>query len=598
FYLVVRESLSFVSRRLSFFPRRRRRFGWITDPCGAPPFSSPLLVCPSGPCAELGVGSRRWSRDWRWSWRLSPPACRLTRGAGLGLAFGQPVFLLLLSGGPCSLPVDPAPPWSSSGSCTDLDALSEAREIDTALRGASQAGSIPALRDEERAKRDRCSVFLVFFADGGGRQWGWILWRPHRLHGGAACPSGIYGPCAFGDGMRDARSARCQRRAAGLTRCECWWASVWCWPPRFRAGRIPRPATARSRWSTGVSLGIALVAWDGRRFASASRSSRPQLGPASRQDVWASGDAVIRAARLSSFAISAGAALRWVFRVVLRGGLSLRSVAFCPGGDLYAAIKKGGMSPSEVECCFRQILEGVGYLHSQGVAHRDIKPENLFFDTGGHLKIGDYGDYRSTADRGGAGVCVGAGCGVLALDPMQPTDPWVGFSDQVIQLPNRATHYSDPIRKFSDSESSPRPEGTWVEKKGSGKRAYVDGKERVGVLEGNGEGENRVGVLRGMESRVGVEGKRGKDRLEKKERKKANDGDRRHTKVASKERPTKEMERQRETKRREGMWGWWWYERKRRKRGPQPYICASASVPTARKGWQSIAGASINPELD
>ncbi|KAJ6459571.1 kinase-like domain-containing protein [Mycena sanguinolenta] len=64
---------------------------------------------------------------------------------------------------------------------------------------------------------------------------------------------------------------------------------------------------------------------------------------------------------------------------------------FCPGGDLYAAIKKGGMSPSEVECCFKQILSGVGYLHSQGVAHRDIKPENLFFDTTGHLKIGDYG---------------------------------------------------------------------------------------------------------------------------------------------------------------------------------------------------------------
>lgn len=64
---------------------------------------------------------------------------------------------------------------------------------------------------------------------------------------------------------------------------------------------------------------------------------------------------------------------------------------FCPGGDLYAAIKKGGMSPSEVECCFKQILKGVSYLHSQGVAHRDIKPENLFFDTKGHLKIGDYG---------------------------------------------------------------------------------------------------------------------------------------------------------------------------------------------------------------
>lgn len=64
---------------------------------------------------------------------------------------------------------------------------------------------------------------------------------------------------------------------------------------------------------------------------------------------------------------------------------------FCPGGDLYAAIKRGGMSPAEVECCFKQILTGVHYLHSQGVAHRDIKPENLFFDTKGHLKIGDYG---------------------------------------------------------------------------------------------------------------------------------------------------------------------------------------------------------------
>lgn len=60
---------------------------------------------------------------------------------------------------------------------------------------------------------------------------------------------------------------------------------------------------------------------------------------------------------------------------------------FCPGGDLYAAIKRGGMSPAEVECCFRQILTGVHYLHNQGVAHRDIKPENLFFDTKGHLKV-------------------------------------------------------------------------------------------------------------------------------------------------------------------------------------------------------------------
>jgi serine/threonine protein kinase len=64
---------------------------------------------------------------------------------------------------------------------------------------------------------------------------------------------------------------------------------------------------------------------------------------------------------------------------------------FCAGGYLYAAIRKGGMSAAEVECCFKQLLTGLGYLHGQGVAHRDIKPENLFFDTRGQLKIGDFG---------------------------------------------------------------------------------------------------------------------------------------------------------------------------------------------------------------
>lgn len=64
---------------------------------------------------------------------------------------------------------------------------------------------------------------------------------------------------------------------------------------------------------------------------------------------------------------------------------------YCPGGDLYAAIKKGNMSVGEVECSFKQILYGISYLHSMGVAHRDIKPENLLLDGRGHIKITDFG---------------------------------------------------------------------------------------------------------------------------------------------------------------------------------------------------------------
>lgn len=49
------------------------------------------------------------------------------------------------------------------------------------------------------------------------------------------------------------------------------------------------------------------------------------------------------------------------------------------------------MSRVEVNCCFKQLINGVAYLHSMGVAHRDIKPENLLLDGKGRLKITDFG---------------------------------------------------------------------------------------------------------------------------------------------------------------------------------------------------------------
>lgn len=50
-----------------------------------------------------------------------------------------------------------------------------------------------------------------------------------------------------------------------------------------------------------------------------------------------------------------------------------------------------GMPIWEAQKYIRQLISGVEYLHSRGVAHRDLKPENLLLDDSDNLKISDFG---------------------------------------------------------------------------------------------------------------------------------------------------------------------------------------------------------------
>ncbi|TDZ14495.1 Serine/threonine-protein kinase oca2 [Colletotrichum orbiculare MAFF 240422] len=47
--------------------------------------------------------------------------------------------------------------------------------------------------------------------------------------------------------------------------------------------------------------------------------------------------------------------------------------------DLFACVMTGKMTREEVGCCFLQILNGVTYLHSMGLAHRDLKLDNVVY---------------------------------------------------------------------------------------------------------------------------------------------------------------------------------------------------------------------------
>jgi tRNA A-37 threonylcarbamoyl transferase component Bud32 len=76
--------------------------------------------------------------------------------------------------------------------------------------------------------------------------------------------------------------------------------------------------------------------------------------------------------------------------MVFDNGNIYEVMEFC-ASDLYSFIEKGNYGIEEANCCFRQIMEGVSYLHSLGIAHRDLKPENIVLDKNCIIKIIDFG---------------------------------------------------------------------------------------------------------------------------------------------------------------------------------------------------------------
>lgn len=64
----------------------------------------------------------------------------------------------------------------------------------------------------------------------------------------------------------------------------------------------------------------------------------------------------------------------------------------CAGGDLLNFVRKRKKCEEPLaKVLFKQIIEGIGYIHSKSILHRDIKLDNILLDGKGEVKIADFG---------------------------------------------------------------------------------------------------------------------------------------------------------------------------------------------------------------
>lgn len=65
------------------------------------------------------------------------------------------------------------------------------------------------------------------------------------------------------------------------------------------------------------------------------------------------------------------------------------------------------LSESEAKLIFKQLIEGMDYLHKNHIVHRDLKLENILLDKDKNVKIIDFGFSTTTAKNKPLNVCCG-----------------------------------------------------------------------------------------------------------------------------------------------------------------------------------------------
>lgn len=71
---------------------------------------------------------------------------------------------------------------------------------------------------------------------------------------------------------------------------------------------------------------------------------------------------------------------------------------YCENGSLHSICKNFGKFPENLVALYiNQVLQGLVYLHEQGVIHRDIKGANILTTKEGLVKLADFGVATKTS---------------------------------------------------------------------------------------------------------------------------------------------------------------------------------------------------------
>ncbi|XP_030299750.1 eIF-2-alpha kinase GCN2 [Sparus aurata] len=147
---------------------------------------------------------------------------------------------------------------------------------------------------------------------------------------------------------------------------------------------------------------------------------------------------------------------------------------YCPKSTLRDTIDHGlHRDQNRLWRLFREILDGLAYIHQQGMIHRDLKPVNIFLDSQDHVKIGDFGLATDHPANVAAGVFEVEESGSVVMPKPDPTGNMTGMVGTALYVSpevqgNTKATYNQKVDLFSLGiilfEMSYRPMTTGAER--------------------------------------------------------------------------------------------------------------------------------------